>query len=154
MPLPRDYLGQNCSIARALELVGDRWTLLVLREVFLGIRRFDDIQEHLGIARNTLSNRLGRLVDDGLLEKVAYQDAPPRYEYRLSEMGRDLWPVVVALMQWGDRYLAPDGPPTVVTHRGCGGTIDDRRICQACGAQLELGDVRVEPGPGAVLAPR
>jgi DNA-binding HxlR family transcriptional regulator len=147
--LPRTYEGQNCSIARTLELVGERWTMLVIREVFLGRRRFDELAERLGIARNVLTDRLRRLVDEGVLEKVPYQERPQRFEYRLTEKGVDLWPVMVALLQYGDRHYAPDGPPMLLTHRGCGGELDDRRICTRCGDKLRAQDVQAAPGPSA-----
>src|ERR1700732_131925 len=102
--LGRDYENQVGSIASALEVVGERWSLLVVRDVFLGLRRFDEIQADLGIARNVLQTRLRKLIDQGVLERRLYQERPPRHEYRLTEKGLDLWPTVVALMQWGDRY--------------------------------------------------
>jgi DNA-binding HxlR family transcriptional regulator len=151
--LPNTYEGQNCSVARALELVGERWTLLILREAFLGVRRFDQFQGRLGIARNVLRDRLNRLVDEGVLERRPYQERPLRHEYRLTEKGRDLWPVVIALAHYGDRYYAPDGPPRRFLHRGCGGEIDDRRRCTRCGADVELREVEAVPGPGAELGP-
>src|SRR5205823_13136875 len=147
--LGKDYAGQNCSIAGTLELIGERWTLLVLRDAFLGVRRFDDFQRDLGVARNVLAARLGRLVDEGVLERVAYQERPERFEYRLTEKGLDLWPVLVALIGWGDRHAAPEGPPVVLEHRGCGGRVNDRRICEACGALLGPRDVTARIGPGA-----
>lgn len=134
--LRSDYAGQDCSIARALEVVGERWTLLVLREVFLGTQRFDELQQNLGIARNVLQARLRRLVAAGILRRVLYQERPARYEYRLTRRGTDLWPVLVALMQWGDRYVAPGPPPLTIFHRGCGGEMDGRRRCSACGQDL------------------
>ena len=147
--LHNTYDGQVCSIARALELVGERWTLLILRDAFLGVRRFDDFQRSLGIARNVLNTRLQRLVEAGLLERSRYQERPERFEYRLTEMGVDLWPTIVSLMKWGDRHLAGDeGPPVLLRHKGCGGTIDDRRVCESCGAQMSARDaeaVRVQP---------
>ncbi|MBI5105459.1 MAG: helix-turn-helix transcriptional regulator [Solirubrobacterales bacterium] len=146
--LGRTYEGQNCSVARALELVGERWTLLILRDAFLGVRRFGDFADRLGIARNVLQDRLERLVDEGVLEKVPYCERPPRYEYRLTERGLDLWPVLVALLKFGDRHYAPDGPPMLLLHKECGGEVDDRRTCARCGALVEVGDVRIEPGPG------
>jgi DNA-binding HxlR family transcriptional regulator len=148
--LGREYSDQNCSIARTLELVGERWTILVLRDVFLGRRRFDQLQGSLGVARNVLAARLDRLVGEGILEKVPYQERPARYEYRLTEKGLDLWPVIVELLRWGDRYAAPAaGPPIVLRHKGCGGELGEHRICVRCGELLEVGDVRGEPGPGA-----
>src|SRR3954471_9841647 len=120
--LGRRYDDQVCSIARSLEIVGERWTLLVLREAFLGTRRFDDFQRSLGIARNVLTERLARLVDEGVLEGRRYQERPERYEYRLTEKGIELWPVMVHLLQWGDHHYPDEaGPPRVLTHRGCGG---------------------------------
>ncbi len=147
--LRSDYTGQNCSIARALEVVGERWTILVLREAFLGTHRFDEIQRNLGIARNVLQARLERLVSAGILKKVPYQERPTRYEYRLTAKGVDLWPVVVALLQWGDRYEAPNGPPVVLAHKDCGGELDDRRRCRKCGAELQATEVEARRGPGA-----
>jgi DNA-binding HxlR family transcriptional regulator len=148
--LHNTYEGQTCSVARTLEVVGERWTLLILRDAFLGVRRFDDFQRSLGVARNVLNTRLQRLVDSGLLERRPYQERPVRYEYRLTQMGRDLWPSLVALMQWGDRWLGGDvGAPMAIEHRGCGGAVTDRRTCAACGAELDVRDVQVVPGPGA-----
>jgi DNA-binding HxlR family transcriptional regulator len=147
--LGNDYSDQNCSIARSLELVGERWTLLVLRDVFLGRRRFDQMQRSLGVARNVLAARLDRLVGEGVLEKVPYQERPPRHEYRLTSKGLDLWPVIVELLRWGDRYAAPAaGPPIVLRHKDCGGELGGHRICTRCGELLEVGDVRAEAGPG------
>jgi DNA-binding HxlR family transcriptional regulator len=150
--LGNDYKGQNCSIARTLELVGERWTVLVLRDVFLGIRRFDAIQRDLGVARNVLATRLDRLVAEDVLQKVAYQERPPRYEYQLTEKGLDLWPVIVELLRWGDRHAAPAGPPVLLRHRDCGGLMDERRICESCGKPLRPREVRAERGPGALAA--
>ena len=147
--LRNDYETQNCSVARALEVIGERWSLLIVRNAFYGVRRFDDHQRWLGIARNVLQSRLERLVEEGILERRRYQDRPVRHEYRLTEKGIDLWPVTVSLMKWGDRHLYPDGAPVVVEHRDCGGEVDDRRICSRCGDLLEARDVRPRPGPGA-----
>jgi DNA-binding HxlR family transcriptional regulator len=147
--LGSDYSNQNCSIARSLELVGERWTILVLRDVFLGVRRFEEIHRDLGVARNVLSARLDRLVKEGILVKTQYQERPVRHEYRLSEKGLDLWPVIEELRRWGDRYTATNGPPVVVRHRGCGGELGERRICERCGEVLGVRDVFAEAGPGA-----
>jgi DNA-binding HxlR family transcriptional regulator len=148
--LGNDYESQTCSIAGALEVVGERWSLLIVRNVLLGLRRFDEIQENLGIARNVLQTRLTRLLEQGVLEKRLYQERPARYEYRLTEKGLDLWPTIVALMQWGDRHAVPAGGPVVLLeHRGCGGAVDGHRVCAACGAKLSVRDVRATPGPGA-----
>jgi DNA-binding HxlR family transcriptional regulator len=145
--LGNTYDNQVCSAARALEVVGERWTMLIVRDAFLGIRRFDDFQRSLGIARNVLQGRLERLVEHGILERVRYQERPERFEYRLTEKGIDLWPVVVSLLAWGDRHAAPDGPPVILEHRGCGGRVNDRRICESCGALLGPRDVRATRGP-------
>jgi DNA-binding HxlR family transcriptional regulator len=148
--LGNDYKAQVCSIAGTLEVVGERWSLLIVRDVFLGLRRFDQIQANLGIARNVLQARLRRLIDQGVLERRLYQERPARYEYRLTEKGLDLWPTLVALMQWGDRYAAPAvGPPVLLEHRGCGGAVDEHRICERCGARLSVRESRALAGPGA-----
>jgi DNA-binding HxlR family transcriptional regulator len=148
--LGSDYKDQQCSIAGALEVIGERWSLLIIREVMLGVRRFDQLQSDLGVARNVLQTRLTRLLEQGVLEKRLYQERPQRYEYRLTEKGLDLWPTIVALMQWGDRYAAPPaGPPVVLEHRGCGGAVDAHRICAACGARLTARQTLAKPGPGA-----
>jgi len=148
--LRNDYDSQVCSIAGALEVVGERWTLLIVREVMLGVRRFEAMQRDLGIARNVLQTRLTRLTEQGVLERVPYREHPPRYEYRLTDKGLDLWPTMVALMQWGDQHAGPAaGAPVVLEHRDCGGTVDEHRICSDCGARLSVRDVRALPGPGA-----
>src|SRR5215471_11884674 len=155
MPVMRPYSAYEsdaCSIARTLALVGDRWTLLVLRDVANGVRRFDELAGHLGVARNVLSGRLDRLVRAGLVERTAYREpgARERHEYRLSGPGRELIPILLAVMQWGDRHLAgPAGPPAVVRHAGCGAPI---RVSLTCEDGHELGErprLRLEPGPGS-----
>ena len=150
--LKRDYDGQNCSIARALEIVGERWTLLIVRDALLGLRRFEEFQGSLGIARNTLSSRLESLVRSGILERRAYQERPPRREYRLTEKGRDLLPVVVTLMRWGDRWLWPPGrQPFHLVHQDCGHETRARLACQVCGGELTLSNTRRKPAPGLDL---
>ena len=150
--LKRDYDGQNCSIARTLELIGERWTLLIIRDAFLGVRRFEDFQSELGIARNVLSARLGRLVDEGILEKRPYHERPARYEYRLTDKGIGLWPVLISLVKWGDKYAAPGGPPRIIEHRNCGGQVNDHLTCDRCGKPLGARDVVARPGPGLSAA--
>ena len=150
--LKRDYEGQNCSIARALEIVGERWTLLIIRDAFLGVTRFEDFHERLGISRNVLNQRVGSLVDAGVLERVASCEHPPRYDYRLTDKGRDLWPVVTAMRQWGDRWAAPDGPPILYEHAGCGGGMHTQLRCTTCGDVPASADVTVRPGPGFAVA--
>ena len=149
----RDYDPANCAIGAALEILGERATFLVLREAFNGVRRFDDMQRRTGIPRQVLSSRLARLAGEGLLRKVPYQEAGQRSrdEYRLTGKGLDLYPVLVALMQWGDRYEAgPDGPPVLLRHRDCGEPVRLRLSCEA-GHDLESArDVTPVPGPGAL----
>ncbi len=115
--LNRDYKDQDCSIARALEVVGERWTLLIVRDALLGLRRFDQFQESLGIARNVLTDRLNRLVEEGILTRVRYSEKPERYEYRLTGKGKDLLVPLTALRQWGDEHISTK-PPRVLRRRG------------------------------------
>jgi DNA-binding HxlR family transcriptional regulator len=136
--LKRDYPTQYCSMASTLEIIGERWTILIVRDIFLGVRRFDDLQRKLGVARNILQTRLERLVDHGILVKRPYQERPVRYEYRLTAKGADLWPVLVSLLHWGDRHAIDGEPPVVLVHRECGGELDDRRRCVACGADVSV----------------
>jgi DNA-binding HxlR family transcriptional regulator len=145
--LGNTYSDQVCSIARTLELIGERWTILILRDAFLGVRRFDDFQRSLGVARNVLQARLERLVENEILERVRYQERPERFEYRLTDKGLDLWPVLISLISWGDRHAASSGPPVLIEHRDCGGRVNDRRICEACGALLGPRDVTARRGP-------
>jgi DNA-binding HxlR family transcriptional regulator len=145
--LKRDYEGQVCSIARALELVGERWTLLIVRDAFLGRRRFDEFRDSLGIASNVLTDRLNRLVDEGILERVRYSERPERFEYRLTEKGADLRVALVALMQWGDRHLV-EAPPRVARRRGDGLPVTAALVA-ADGALLAGSEVETVPGPGA-----
>jgi DNA-binding HxlR family transcriptional regulator len=148
--LRRDYPGLDNSVAKALEVIGERWSLLIVRTVMHGNRRFGEMQESLGIARNVLSARLQRLVDEDILERRAYQEHPPRYEYFLTEKGLDLWPALIALLHWGDRYSpTPGGPRRLIVHKGCGGRVGDRGICEACGKVLHARDAIQVPGPGA-----
>ncbi len=147
--LRSDYPDQVCSIARSLEVVGERWSLLIVRDVMNGHRRFDQLQSSLGVARNVLSARLQRLVEEDILERRAYQHRPERHEYFLTEKGLDLWPALVALLRWGDRHSpSPGGPPMLIEHKGCGGTVSDRGICERCGEVLQARDARAVPGPG------
>ncbi|HEY5336033.1 MAG TPA: helix-turn-helix domain-containing protein [Mycobacteriales bacterium] len=144
----KSFADMHCSVAQCLEVVGEWWSMLILRDVFLGVTRFDQFQERLGISRNILNQRLGRLVDEGVLEKVSYSEHPPRYDYRLTDKGRDLWPVLTAMRQWGDQYAAPDGPPLEVIHRGCGQVSQAVLTCSACGDPMTVRDARAVPGPG------
>jgi DNA-binding HxlR family transcriptional regulator len=140
----------HCSVAQCLEVVGEWWSMLIVRDAFLGVTRFDQFQERLGISRNVLNQRLAHLVDAGVLIKVAYSDHPPRYDYRLTDKGRDLWPVLSAMRQWGDTYAAPAGPPVLVVHKGCGEVCRAVSTCSHCGEPLASNAVRAVAGPGAI----
>jgi DNA-binding HxlR family transcriptional regulator len=140
---------QYCSIARTLGILGDRWTLLIIREAFSGVRRFDDFRKHLDVARNVLTDRLQRLVDAGVLVQQPYQDNPPRSEYRLTEAGRDLQTVMIGLMQWGDRWLAGSkGAPLQLEHVGCGNITVAQLVCGHCAEPLDARNTRMVEGPG------
>ena len=136
----------NCSVAQTLEVVGEWWTLLVVRNLMFGQRRFEAIQGDLGIARNILSDRLGTLVEHGIVDRVKYQDHPERFEYRLTDKGRDLFPVIAALMAWGDTWAAPSGKPIELVH-DCGAIATATVVCDACGKPLVLHDVKAKAGP-------
>jgi DNA-binding HxlR family transcriptional regulator len=146
----KSFADMHCSVAQCLEVVGEWWSLLILRDVFLGSTRFDQLEQRLGISRNILTQRLARLVQAGVLAKVPYSDHPPRYDYRLTDKGRDLWPVITTLRQWGDKYAAPDGAPLQVIHKGCGQISDAVLSCASCGEPIGARDVRAVSGPGAV----
>ncbi len=146
----KSFAGMNCTIAKSLEVVGERWTLLVLRETFLGTRRFEDFRERLGIARNILTDRLERLVGEGILERRRYQERPSRFEYRLTEKGIDLYEVILALKKWGDRWsVGEDGLPLLLRHRSCGKVFDVEATCPHCHEPIDARGVQYELGPGA-----
>jgi len=152
--LGRTYDSQLCSIARTLEVVGERWTLLIIRDAQLGLRRFEEFQDSLGIARNVLTNRLSKLVDDGLLERVCYQERPARYEYRPTAKAKDLLTAVLSLMHWGDEYAGePAGPPRIANHVGCGGNVREQLVCTHCGQVVGPDAVQLLPGSGLTDAP-
>jgi DNA-binding HxlR family transcriptional regulator len=147
-----DYDTANCAIGAAVELIGERPTFLVLREAFSGVRRFDDMQRRTAMPRQVLSDRLARLVDEGLLRKVPYRDSGQRrrHEYRLTAKGLDLYPVLVALMAWGDEHaVGPEGPQVVLQHRDCGEPVQLQLACQAGHVLDSARDVTPVPGPGA-----
>jgi DNA-binding HxlR family transcriptional regulator len=140
-----ETIDRSCPVARSLSLVGDRWTLLLILEVFLGSRRFEEFEALLGISPHLLSRRLSRLVTDGILEKRAYRQRPVRHEYRLTAKGRDLFPVVVGLVQWGNRWAMDAAtPPTALHHIGCGHTVKAETVCSECGEALHPREVRAE----------
>ena len=141
---------QPCSLARAVAVIGDRWTLLILRDCFLRIRRFDDFQARLGIGRPILADRLRKLVESGVLEKVKYQENPTRHEYRLTRRGLDLQPVILSLVHWGDIHLSgEEGRPLLHRHEICGQIFDPVMVCSECAEPLTPQSVQVLDGPGA-----
>lgn len=144
----RDFPRDACSVASTLEVVGERWTMHVLREAFLGVRRFEDFRRNIGVARNILSDRLGTLVAEGILRRELYSDRPPRYEYRLTRKGVDLHGVLIELMRWGNRWSPnPDGPAVVLRHRDCGAVIEPRLACPQCGEAVDAWSLEALPGP-------
>jgi DNA-binding HxlR family transcriptional regulator len=140
----KSFEDMRCSVAQCLEVVGEWWSMLLVRDAFHGVHRFDDFQARLGISRNVLAQRLTKLVDAGVFDKHAYQDNPPRYDYVLTDKGRDLWPVLTALRQWGDRHAAPNGPPVRAVHRGCGKAAKFVLTCESCGEPVSSHDVKIE----------
>jgi DNA-binding HxlR family transcriptional regulator len=146
MPLPNDYVSQSCSVARSLEIVGERWTMLIVRDAFYGVRRFGDFVTHLDIPRAVLTARLKNLVAEGVLAREPGTGGHD--EYALTEKGMRLWPVLRELMAWGDQYYAPRGPRRVLAHAADGGSLDGQGRCETCGAEVPVGDTVVAPGPG------
>lgn len=145
------FVSENDSVARAITILGDRWTFLLLRQAFFGVRRYGELQRNLGIARNVLASRLNALVEHDLLERHRYHVDPDWYEYRLTSRGRDLFPAILALHRWADEYLAgPEGPPIVLRHTLCGQVVHPLVSCEHCGRELRSRDVVPEPGPGAL----
>ena len=147
MPLGTDYAGQACSLARTLEIVGERWTLLILRDLFFGVRRFSDLQRHLDVPRAVLSARIASLVERGLVERRPY--APGRDELVLTEAGEDLWPSVHALMQWGEKHRSPGGARRVFVHLACGDAVGPSGWCSTCEREPPAAELEMRPGPGA-----
>jgi len=149
------FAAMPCSVARTLEVVGEWWSLLVLRDAFKGVRRFDDFQRSLGIARNILADRLASLVEHGVLERRLYQERPERFEYRLTQKGLDLYPVIVALLRWGDHWATDDiGPPLVLSHKACGHDGVPVMVCPTCREPVDARAMRWRPReePAAVEA--
>jgi DNA-binding HxlR family transcriptional regulator len=139
----KSFAEMDCSVAQCLEVVGEWWSMLIIRDAFLGVSRFDDLQRRLGISRNILQQRLARLVEADVLQKVAYSQHPERFDYKLTEKGRDLWPVLTAMRQWGDRYAAPAGPPLQLRHQACGEIAQCVLVCDQCGEPIGPRDVSV-----------
>jgi DNA-binding HxlR family transcriptional regulator len=151
--LGKDYAGQNCSIARTLEIVGERWSLLILRDAFLGVTRYEHFQQRLAIAPNMLAKRLRTLTEAGLLERRRYRERPERFEYLLTDAGKEMLPVLLGLMRWGDAHLAPNGAPVVARHAGCGGELDGLGRCERCGEAVGADGVEWHTGPGSTRPP-
>jgi DNA-binding HxlR family transcriptional regulator len=146
MALPKDYAGEGCSLARALEVVGERWTLLIVRDAFFGVRRFGDFAAHLAVPRAVLTHRLGTLVDEDVL---AVAPGPHGHdEYFLTAKGLDLWPVVRSLLTWGDDYYSAKGPRRLFRHASDNGEVAQDGTCATCGSVPPIADLVVSPGPG------
>ncbi|MEN3320047.1 MAG: hypothetical protein V7643_3448 [Mycobacterium sp.] len=144
----------SCSIARTVDVIGRRWTPLIVRDLFAGMTKFEDIRRDLGIASNVLAARLGDLERNGVVERRQYQSTPVRYEYVLTDKGRDLYPVIATLVAWGDKWLsAPDGPPALTVHTECGHVTSAKTVCAECGGELHAANVVAAPGPGAKPGP-
>ncbi len=152
MALKSDYDTQECSIARTLEIIGERWTLLVLRDCFFGVRRFSDLQRHIGLPKAVLAARLETLVNAGILERSEYRTG--RSEYLLTERGLTLWPTLHSLSTWGDTNLAPRGARSIFQHAECGTPLVAGAVCPTCGLAPHVGDVEFRPGPGRDLGKR
>jgi DNA-binding HxlR family transcriptional regulator len=149
----KSFAGMDCSVAQCLEAVGEWWSMLIVRDAFLGVTRFEEFQGRLGISRNILQQRLVTLVDVGVFDRVPYSEHPLRHDYRLTDKGRDLWPVLTAMRQWGDRYAAPSGPPIQIAHKSCGAISEAVLVCGSCGEAIGPRDVRAVAGPGRAEPP-
>ncbi|RZF54720.1 transcriptional regulator [Acinetobacter halotolerans] len=145
-----DEIGdQPCSVARTLSVLGDRWTMLILRNAFMGVRRFDDFQRSLGLTRHVLSERLKRLVEHGILAKVPYVERQERFEYQLTEKGLDLYPIMLSMIQWADKWMDMGlGKPIEFTHKRCGKKMIPKIVCSECDEPIQVKDVRATAGPG------
>lgn len=141
---------EPCSVARSVAVIGDRWTLMILRDCFLGVRRFEEFERRLGISRSIVADRLKRLTEEGVLRRTPYQERPVRFEYRLTDKGLALHPVIMAIVHWGDaHYAGAAGPPLLHRHRACGCDFTPVTTCSECGEPVAARDVDVRPGPGA-----
>jgi DNA-binding HxlR family transcriptional regulator len=153
----KSFANMDCSVAQCLEVIGEWWSMLIVRDAFMGVTRFEDFQRRLGISRNILQQRLTTLVVAGVLVRVPYSEHPPRDDYRLTDKGRDLWPVLTAMRQWGDRHAAPSGPPVQIRHKSCGSVAEPELVCSSCGENVGPRDFNALPGPGrteSMLGPR
>lgn len=144
----KSFSEMDCSVAQCLEVVGEWWSMLIVRDCFMGVTRFEEFQRRLGISRNILNERLNSLVRSGVLERVPYSEHPVRYDYTLTDKGRDLWPVLTAMRQWGDQHAAPKGAPIELVHRSCGEVTHAEMVCAWCGERLNSRNVKAVPGRG------
>ncbi len=144
----KSFSNMDCSVAQCVEVTGEWWSMLIVRDALLGVTRFDVFQKRLGVARNVLQQRLERLIESGVMEKSMYSEHPPRYDYRLTEKGRDLWPIINAMRQWGDQYSAPQGPPVRLVHRSCGNEAMGIVVCSECGEVMNSSNVKIVVNPG------
>jgi DNA-binding HxlR family transcriptional regulator len=149
----KSFEAMNCSVAQTLEVIGEWWTMLIIRDCFMGVTRFDEFRQRLGIAGNILTDRLEHLVDRGVLVRVPYQSNPVRHDYRLTEKGKELWLVLMAMRQWGDRWEAPEGAPVLIEHTSCRHQMIVLATCSACGEPIDTRSARAIPGPGAASRP-
>ena len=144
------FADMNCTIAKSLEMIGEWWSMLIIRDAFLGVSRFEDFQQRLGVARNVLTTRLDKLVDEEILERRCYDEARGRHDYVLTRKGRALWPVLTTLRQWGDDWTVEKGEqPVVMHHKACNHDTTAKLHCAHCGQRLAGADIRLRPGPGA-----
>ena len=149
-PMSKQALADiSCSIARTVDVIGQRWTPLIVRDLFVGMTKFEDIRRDLGIASNILAARLAELERNGVVDRRQYQSAPARHEYVLTDKGRDLYPVIATLLAFGDRWLSLDGPPALITHTDCGHVTTAKTVCAECGGELNAANAIHSPGPGA-----
>jgi DNA-binding HxlR family transcriptional regulator len=144
----KSLAGLDCSVAQCLEVIGEWWSMMIVRDAFLGVSRFEDFHRRLGISRNILQQRLRTLVDAGVLVRVPYSEHPPRDDYRLTDKGRDLWPILTAMRQWGDRHAAPDGPPVQIEHKACRTVSEPVLVCGSCREPVGARDYLAHAGPG------
>ena len=144
----KSFAAMDCSVAQCLEVVGEWWSMLIIRDSFMGVTRFEDYQRRLGISRNILRDRLSSLVDSGVLVRTPYSEHPPRDDYKLTSKGLDLWPILTAMRQWGDKYAAPAGPPIELVHEQCGKTTHVETVCVECGERVGPRDVTAVVGAG------
>jgi DNA-binding HxlR family transcriptional regulator len=152
--MSKQFADISCSIARAVDVIGQRWTPLIVRDLFAGMTKFEDIRRDLGIASNILAARLDELDRNGVVDRRQYQSAPARYEYVLTDKGEDLYPVIATLLAFGDKWLsAPDGPPTLTVHADCGHPTTAKTVCAECSGELNAGNAIHAPGPGAKPGP-